>query len=145
MSTWQKPMATTNRDAIFVDTSGVFAVLDAGDRFHQPACAGWDEWIQQGEPLLTTNYVVVEATTLIQRRLGMQAVSDLHGAMLPLIRVEWVTRVVHERSLNRFLSEDRRRLSLVDCTSFEVMRLLGLHRTFCCDQHFADRGFACVP
>ena len=138
-------MATTSHDAIFVDTSAVFAVLDAEDRFHEPACLGWQKWVQQGEPLLTSNYVVLEATTLIQRRLGMQAVSDLHAAMLPLISVEWVTRAVHGRSLNDFLAQDRRRLSLVDCTSFQLMRDLHLQRVFSFDRHFSEQGFTALP
>lgn len=37
------------------------------------------------------------------------------------------------------LESDRRKLSLVDCISFEVMRSIA--RVFCFDPHFAEQGF----
>ena len=42
------------------------------------------------------------------------------------------------------LTAARRRLSLVDCVSFDVMRRLGLNRVFCFDQHFEEQGFDIV-
>lgn len=132
-------------ETIFVDTSAVFAVLDVGDRFHQPARERWTQWIEQEVPLLTSNYVVLEATALIRNRLGMRAVGDLHRAVLPMLQVEWVTRAVHESGVNRFLRANQRRLSLVDCTSFEMMHRLELRNVFTFDHHFAEQGFICLP
>jgi predicted nucleic acid-binding protein len=33
----------------------------------------------------------------------------------------------------------------VDCTSFEMMRELGIHNAFTFDRHFAEQGFTCLP
>jgi predicted nucleic acid-binding protein len=46
---------------------------------------------------------------------------------------------------SRFLTAHRRGLSLVDCTTFEVMRNLGLTRAFTLDPHFAEQGFEVIP
>jgi predicted nucleic acid-binding protein len=35
-------------------------------------------------------------------------------------------------------------LSLVDCTSFVVMRQLGLNTAFAFDKHFQLQGFRCL-
>ena len=43
------------------------------------------------------------------------------------------------------LSARRQDLSLVDCTSFAVMRSLGLRRAFTLDPHFAEQGCEVVP
>ena len=138
-------MGTTSPETIFVDTSAAFAVLDIGDRFHLPAREAWSHWIERETPLLTSNYVVLEATALIRNQLGMRAAGDLHRAVLPMLEVEWVTRAVHESGVNSFLRANQSRLSLVDCTSFEMMRRLGLRNVFTFDHHFAEQGFTCVP
>ncbi len=39
------------------------------------------------------------------------------------------------------LSQSRRRLSLVDCSSFEVMHRRGIDRCFAFDRHFRQQGF----
>ena len=39
----------------------------------------------------------------------------------------------------------RRGLSLVDCVSFAVMARAGLRQAFAFDDHFAERGFSCLP
>jgi len=43
------------------------------------------------------------------------------------------------------LSVARKRVSLVDCGSFYVMRRLGIKRAFTFDRHFTEQGFECVP
>ncbi len=38
-----------------------------------------------------------------------------------------------------------KKLSLVDCVSFETMRLLGVTTAFTLDKHFKEQGFICRP
>jgi predicted nucleic acid-binding protein len=132
-------------EPIFVDTSGIYAVLDAGDVFHDRAGKAWHRWVDQDVPLVTTNYVVLEATALLRNRLGIDAAKSLHRAMVPMLQVEWVTRAIHEAGVNRLLGVQRRRLSLVDCISFEMMDILEFRHAFSFDAHFAEHGFYCIP
>lgn len=44
-----------------------------------------------------------------------------------------------------FLKASRRRLSFVDCTSFEVMRRREIHRAFAVDGDFDEHGFEQIP
>ena len=131
--------------ALFVETSALFAVFDADDQNHARARAVWVEVLGRRELLITTNYVVVESFALAQRRLGLDAVRALHTDVLPVLRVEWVDRPLHEAGVAALLTAGRRGLSLVDCVSFEVMRRLGLQTAFAFDQDFAEQGFQCVP
>lgn len=43
------------------------------------------------------------------------------------------------------LTAGRKRLSLVDCVSFTVMRELGVRRALTLDGHFAEQGFEVRP
>jgi predicted nucleic acid-binding protein len=62
---------------------------------------------------------------------------------LPGIRVVWITERLHERGLVTVLAEGRRKLSLVDCVSFELMRDCGWRQAFAFDAHFDEQGFDC--
>ena len=51
----------------------------------------------------------------------------------------------HRSAFHALLVASRRRLSLVDCASFECMRSAGLERAFCFDPYFTEQGFSVVP
>jgi predicted nucleic acid-binding protein len=131
--------------SVFIDTSGLLAVLDADDRHHGEADAAWQEILLSGENLVTTSYVIVETFALAQHRLGMQAVKVLHGDIFPVMAVEWVTEATHRAAVEMLITASRKRLSLVDCVSFAVMRRAGLRGAFTFDRHFREQGFDVVP
>jgi len=130
---------------VFVDTSAFLAVLDAGDANHGQATQIWQDLVNREETLVCSNYVLIETFALVQNRLGMPAVSVLQNDILPVINVEWIDEPLHRAGVSALLTADRRRLSLVDCTSFETMRLLGIQQAFTLDQHFSEQGFECLP
>ncbi|MGQ9498683.1 MAG: type II toxin-antitoxin system VapC family toxin [Desulfotomaculales bacterium] len=130
---------------IFIDTSAFLAVLDADDENHLPARRTWEGILASGASLITTSYVLVETYALVQRRLGMEAVRTFHEDIVPLLQVEWVDGNLHQQGANALLTARRRNLSLVDCTSFAVMRRLGIRRAFALDKHFSEQGFELAP
>jgi predicted nucleic acid-binding protein len=130
---------------VFADSSALFALLDAGDAEHRAAANAWRQLRGGNARLVTSNYVVVEAFSLAQRRLGMEAARAFVQDVSPLLAVEWVTPDAHIAAECAVLASGLRDLSLVDCTSFELMRRLGIWRVFAFDRHFAERGFECLP
>jgi predicted nucleic acid-binding protein len=68
----------------------------------------------------------------------------LVGDVLPLIDVVFVDEPVQRAALSALLAAGRRRLSLVDCVSFEVMRRRSLNEAFAFDRHFEEAGFSVV-
>ena len=129
----------------FVDTSGLLAILSADDRFHSEAFRAWAGWVADEIPLVTSNYILTETTAVVQRRLGFDAVTALYADILPVMHVEWIDPALHQAAAAVLMTIRQRHLSLVDCTSFELMRRLGLRRVFTFDRHFAEQGFACLP
>jgi predicted nucleic acid-binding protein len=120
-------------------------VLDADDANHARARETWAALLRSDETLHCTNYVLVETFSLIQRRLGMEAIRAFQGNVAPLHEVTWIDPTAHRAGVNALLIADRRQLSLVDCTSFETMRRLGMTRAFAFDPHFAKQGFQVIP
>jgi predicted nucleic acid-binding protein len=129
----------------YVDTSALYAVLDEDDEYHEPAEKVWRELVSQDEPLLCTNYILVETFALVQHRLGMRAVRTLQEDLLPLIAIEWIDAQSHHSSVMAMLTAERRGLSLVDCSSFEAMRRLGITVAFAFDFDFVEQGFSLTP
>jgi len=95
----------------------------------------------EGAQLFTSNYVVVETTAVVQHRLGVEAVRAFTGDLLPLVEVEFVDAGVHAAATAALLAAGRRHLSLVDCSSFELMRRAGADPVFGFDRHFSEQGF----
>ncbi|MEW6227059.1 MAG: PIN domain-containing protein [Bacillota bacterium] len=130
--------------SVYVDTSAFLAVLDADDTNHERAKAAWKELLVNRIPLICSSYVLVETWALVQSRLGMQALRSFYEDVFPLLKVEWVDQVFHQRGAAALITANRRNLSLVDCVSFEIMRHLGMRRVFAFDTHFREQGFECL-
>ena len=130
---------------IFVDTSAIYALMDADDRNHLRAAAAWAEWLQQPIQFVTTNYVLLESFALIQHRLGIQAAREVRAKFVPVMQVQWITEELHETALSLVLAVGQRDLSLVDCTTIELVRRLGQQTIFAFDRHFRDHGLMQLP
>ena len=129
----------------YVDTSAFLAVLDAGDENHRQAREKWINLIVNEAIIVTSNYVLVETFALIQHRLGMEAVREFQDDIVPILTIEWVHETIHQGGVTGLLAAGRKRLSLVDCVSFALMRQLGIKAVFAFGKHFREQGFQCVP
>lgn len=95
--------------------------------------------------MFASSYVLVETTALLQHRIGIEAVRVLADDVAPTLDVQWIGAEEHRMAMLALLAANRRALSLVDCSSFEVMRRLGLRTAFSFDAHFAEQGFELLP
>jgi predicted nucleic acid-binding protein len=127
--------------AVFCDTSALFAVIDRDSDVHAEAASGWRWLIEHETQLVTTNYVLVEMFALLQHRLGLEAVRRFQGDVVPILDLQWIDQLAHERAVEAMLTANRRQLSLVDCASFDAMRRLAIDTAFAFDQHFVEQGF----
>lgn len=131
--------------SLFVDTSALYALLVSTEREHDAVSAVFHGALEAGEPLVTTSYVLIETSALLQRRFGLEAVHDLERVVAPALRVQWVTEAMHRQAVERLLRADRRGLSLVDWVSFVVMESEGITEALALDNDFADQGFRLRP
>ena len=130
---------------VFVDSSALFAVLNAEDSNHKKAFEVWQRLLADDTVLVTTNYVLVETFAVVQRRFGMEAVRTFHNDIVPALTILWIDKAVHQAGALAMLAAGSRMLSLVDCVSFHVMRQHGVKAAFAFDMHFEEQGFNCNP
>lgn len=129
---------------VFIDTSALLAVLDRSDERHETAKRAWTALLDGTHALICHNYVLVETSAVLARRIGIDAVRVFERDVRPVLRLVWVTPEIHEAAVGSHLAARRRALSLVDCVSFEVMRRAGLRSAFAFDRHFLEFGYETV-
>jgi|ERR1035437_1137243 predicted nucleic acid-binding protein len=130
---------------VFIDTSAFYAILDRDDGNHPRARKVWIDLLETHDSLLTHNYVLLETVALLQNRLGVAAVRAFQTDVMPLLRVEWISEERHLSGVEAVLAAGRKKLSLVDCVSFQTMRQLGIDTAFCFDAPFREAGFVTKP
>jgi predicted nucleic acid-binding protein len=129
--------------SVFVDTSALYALLDADDADHVSVRQAF-EGLRDVE-LRTHAYVVVESLALVSRRLGRVAADDLIDRLLPVIEVEPVDAALHSLALTAVRDAGSPGISFVDRTSLAYMRLRAIEAAFTFDADFARPGFEVVP
>ncbi len=127
---------------VFADTSGLFAFLVENDYMHVRAKSIFRSFAENNIQLLTSSYVLVETTALLQQRVGMDAVLDFQDKILPLLDIIWVDAHWHEKAINRLIALNQKKVSLVDCLSFVIMDAREIHTAFSFDRHFEKNGFS---
>ena len=125
---------------IFIDTSAIYALADKADPNHIAAYSKFEDVLKSGEMFLLHNYILLESAALLQARLGLSsAILFLKDAKS--FEVEWVDLDLHKEAEKELEKIGKRGISLVDCTSFIVMRRRGVQRVFAFDPDFKNQGF----
>ena len=124
---------------IFLDTSAIYALASRSDVNHAFAKQKFAEIVASNTPVVTHNYVLVEALSLLQHRLGLTAAARFESESR-WFDVEWITAEAHAEAARRW-SLGSRQVSFVDQVSFLVMQLRGMKTAFAFDDDFEDAGF----
>ena len=130
--------------SVFVDTSAFMAMLNSEDPEHITSLRIWNNLMDEEQVVVTTNYVVVETSALLQRRFGFSPARRFFETIMPVLQVEWINPELHADSVVSILVANRRALSLADWASFVVMRRLSISLAFAFDKHFIEQGFVCL-
>jgi predicted nucleic acid-binding protein len=120
--------------SLFVDTSVWYAAADSTDAGNSRAKA----ILAADEPLVTSDHVLVETWTLLRWRIRRQAAERFwDGLRSGVASVEPVGVADLETAWQIGISYRDQDFSLVDRTSFAVMRRLGIDRVASFDDDFA--------
>jgi len=120
--------------SLFVDTSVWYAATDSGDVDN----AGARAVLSRGDSLITTDHVLAETWRLIRYHLhGRAAEQFWEGLRSGLALIEPVGLADLETAWQIGRAWKDQDFSLVDRTSFAVMRRLGVDRAASFDEHFA--------
>lgn len=127
---------------VFVDTSALYALLDADDDGHDRALRGRDAIVD--DMLVTHGYVVAETISLVRRRLGPEAAVRVIEELLPALDIVDVDAQLREAATRAFRAAVRSSISFVDQTSFVFMRRHEIVRAWALDADFATAGFELI-
>ena len=120
--------------SLFVDSSIWYAAADSSDRSNSRSKA----ILKGGETLVTSDHVLVETWTLLHHKLDRKAAERFwEGLRSGIALVEPVTLADLEAAWDTGAPWRDQDFSIVDRTSFAVMRRLGIDRVASLDAHFA--------
>lgn len=128
---------------VFVDTSGLYALIDRRDTHHAEARDVVGKLVRSGKRLVVTDQIVAESVNLANARSGHHVavrVIDLIEQSTG-IRLERVHAERFEATKAFFRRHADQGFSFTDCTSFVVMRELRIRAALTTDKHFAAAGF----
>ena len=132
---------------LFVDTSGWVAAADASDPLHAAVCRARDKFLEEGGLLVTTDYIADETLTTLRVRLGLKAASIWWDQASASRRLRWerVETARQDRARVAFFRQKDKAFSFTDCTSFVIMKELGIPTALATDRHFVQAGFRVLP
>jgi len=128
---------------IFVDSSWFKALLDVKDDFHPDALEQSRELKKQDALLVTSNFIIDETLTLIRIKSGLEIALKFRDKLVEMGNILKVVRILpqDEKAAWNWFPNNWRKLSFTDCTSFAVMKRLGLTHVAAFDDHFSQTGF----
>jgi len=130
-------------DAVFLDTNGWLALLNASDSLHSIASTAWAALLDRGSRVVLTDWIVAETGNGLARseaRSSFAAAVDLIRAS-PSAQLVPVTSALFERALDLYSRRSDKSWGLIDCASFLVMEDQGISHAFTNDRHFEQAGF----
>jgi uncharacterized protein len=130
---------------LLADTSALLALFLRNDRNHDAAA----EFVR-GHPearLVMTELILAEVVTLLRGRAGAERAVAAARDLLRSRRYELILSdsEILAGALARMARFTDKRLSLTDCTSFEVIERLALEAAFTFDHDFRDCGYRMLP
>ena len=129
--------------AVFVDTGGWVALRYGRDQYHGRARSILRRLLADGIGLVTTEWVMGEAVTLLKARGAVDHAVAL-GEAIQAGRLGSLIESTPERrrrAWDLFVRYRDRRVGWVDCASFAVMEEMGLTQFFGFDEDFVRAGF----
>ena len=133
--------------SIFIDTSAFISLYLKGDEFHQQATT-FLENLNKESIFFTSNYILDEVYTFLRSNKGKKTAVSFAEFLAQNTQTVVLKRINLEdekKAFEFFRKLDLPHLSFTDCTSFALMKRLGVNEVFSFDEHFAKAGFEVVP
>jgi predicted nucleic acid-binding protein len=133
-------------ERVFVDTGAWVALALVQDSMHARAREIWTMLLEAGARLFVSVPVLLETFTFLQRKVSQDVATRWWDG---LDEVKFLERIPCEPpelkvAMRFFARRNLHKLSLVDATSFVLMKKHKLRAAFAFDSHFSTAGFRLV-
>ena len=131
---------------LFVDTSGWLCALDVNDLQHAVAVQLWLSAVRQKRNVVTTNYVIAELVALLSLgRYGFsrpQVLARINALKSdPTIQILHVDEATDAEAWKLLEARPDKDWSIVDASSFVLMKRFGMTEALTTDHHFTQAQF----
>jgi predicted nucleic acid-binding protein len=133
-------------DKVFVDTGAWIALAERRDPFHQRAAGDWQALLEAGARFVTSTAVAIETFTFLDRKGSREMALRWKASLDEVDRLEvlGIASADLKEAWRFFDRKEFHKLSLVDATSFALMRRHRIRTAFAFDTHFSVAGFRYV-
>lgn len=129
---------------VFIDSAAWIALLHSADSLHKQTVVTYDKLVADSRDFVTTSLVLVEVASALsaqsRRHLAIELERRLRSSTI--CEVFWIDREPYEHSWSLYRERLDKNWSLVDCSSFVVMRNKHIDEALTADHHFEQAGFA---
>jgi len=134
-------------DKYFVDTAAWVALYNPKDPYYFLAQDFLTNSQSQKMLFVTSDYILDESITLIRIRASHSEAVIFKNSIdvSSMIQVSSIDNNLISRAWDIFCKYSDHEFSFTDCTSFALMRKLGLNKAFTFDKHFVIAGFEIYP
>jgi len=131
------------KSAIFIDTSGFYALLVKADHKHTKARQILQQAAGNKQRFMTIDYVLDETATLLRARGLSHLVSPFFDTIFTsrACSILWMDQEYFIKTKTFFLKSSDQEWSFTDCASFIAMKEMKLSLALTTDRHFQEAGF----
>jgi uncharacterized protein len=124
----------------FLDSSAIYALADANDRDHDAVV---EIYVDRTREFLTLDLIVLEAFSLLAKRIHKRAAIDWIAALRtsPRVRIVSASPDLVERGWQHCVRLADKEWDWIDCCSFKLMETHRLRDALSLDHHFEQAGF----
>lgn len=134
------------KDALFVDTAYVYAIISPRDQWHAKAVLWEKRIIAEKRPLIITEFVLTEIAdglaTVNFRQTAVQTIRLFQD--IGLVKVVPASSALFSQALELYEQRQDKNWGLTDCTSFVVMKENNITEALTADEHFRQAGFTAL-
>lgn len=134
---------------LFIDTSGWAYYLDRQASLNSVVVTLVKRAVIQRRRLVTTNYIITELVVLLSSRYHQprqQVIKAINAVKMDAsVEVVHIERAIDDEAWALLEARLDKEWSLVDASSFIVMRHFGIVEALTTDHHFTQAGFIRVP
>jgi predicted nucleic acid-binding protein len=134
---------------LFIDTSGWVYFLDSRDPLHSLVVSFVKQAVKKRRRLVTTNYIITELVALLSSRFHLPRQQVIKAINLikkdASVEIVYIERAMDDEAWTLLEQRLDKEWSLVDASSFIVMKRFGMIEALTTDHHFTQAGFSRVP
>jgi predicted nucleic acid-binding protein len=129
--------------SVFLDTSGLIALVNTDDQWHRQAETVWAELSESAAGLITSSLILIELadglSRVHHRGLAIQLVDALERSSR--VEIVQVDEPLERLGWQLFRLREDKNWGMTDCVSMSLMTNRQVQNVFTADHHFEQAGF----